>query len=677
MGGKKKRSPRLPSGAPVELREFVACTRMEIDLDPSRLGWLPRPPGIPDAVAPSVTITANGANAVNVSVGWGFISLTLPVSVRGGELIVDTTHLPDIADIKSSVDNWVSSANEFIRENGKSLSGLEVRDGKLKLTKQATAGHSSRPATAPSTGVKVAVGLALVAAVGATVAVATRDSGGGTTSSTVVTSPPPATDAGTPGSEVAALGEQPAAWLTCDPTVLPCSTGTPPLLVWDGQVGITHDGSVADPVTGRTGPSMGSLPFLLLGPPPGPGVLLRIETMCGTDLITGEAPLSDRGQITVQHPFFGYGPCSPQSLHLVTPDYEQPLPISRWGDYTVGPDAVSPPWPTGDRLTAPGDDGLGAALTVLGILGDRPVPAGCTWFLAPDAGSVAPGGACDGTRAVFRATLDNAWLLGHGGTRVNLAADGVDTLFTNTVFPCGVGEVAYTVCPKRVDPPAAGDFVAVSVALSMPLPLGGYESRSFDVSFEGGPTYRIAPDGTEWQLTTGGGDTAARAIIRGNSLTVLVPSGELPSGTTRYQLVAYSGDGTPLPQPETDIEGVLSPAGGTTETPEEFFARLSESIATGDLTFALERLHPDVLTAYSADECSATMAERVDPTYEITVDTVGATGPWTYEPPGRGSFPQAEATTVTIHLSNTTDPQEGHLVRIDGVWRWFTVCAHT
>ena len=51
MGGKKKRAPRLPASAPQDLRDFVGCLRMDIDLDPARLGWLPRPPGIPDSVA--------------------------------------------------------------------------------------------------------------------------------------------------------------------------------------------------------------------------------------------------------------------------------------------------------------------------------------------------------------------------------------------------------------------------------------------------------------------------------------------------------------------------------------------------------------------------------------------------------------------------------------------------
>ena len=108
---------------------------------------------------------------------------------------------------------------------------------------------------------------------------------------------------------------------------------------------------------------------------------------------------------------------------------------------------------------------------------------------------------------------------------------------------------------------------------------------------------------TAWRLRSDQDDiggqvgTAARAIIRGNSLTVVVPAAELPAGTTSYTLTASSGDGTSMPQPVIDIEGVVMrsdaaeavPGGSEAPdaTPAEFFGRLSESIASGDPPFAL------------------------------------------------------------------------------------------
>lgn len=679
MGGKKKRPPRLPANAPQELKDFVACTRMEVDLDPAQPGWLPSPPGLGDAAAPSVTITPNGANAVNVSVGWGFISITLPVSIEGGQLKVDTANLPDLGDMKSNVDKWVTAANDFIRQNGKELSGLELRDGKLHLTKRAVAAqHSSRPSTGRLVGAGVAVA-ALATGVGVWATGRDADApsvspgtGGGT-----VTGP-----AGTGDAEQ--LAEQLAQWLTCDPAELPCATDAPPLVVWDGQVAVSHSGSVPDAVTGRTGPSMGSLPFRLIGPP-GEGFRITAETVCGGQVLTGAADLQVGGVTQVQHPFFAYGPCSVRSVRLDGPGFSQLLPTSRWGDYSVGPDLVPAPDITAGGFTTPIPGGLDAAGTVLNILGDRTVQAGCTWYLAPDAGAPDTSGCSEGA-AVFRASLQNAWLLGHGGTRLTLPMPSVEELFANTVFPCGAGEVAFTVCPDAEAVPAAGEFVAVAIAVTDAVSLRD-DGRAFTIDFGATEFTLVAADG-EWLLSSSAGSaTAARAIIRGNSLTLVVPAAELGSTISEYTLTSVTGDDPPITEPPTRIEGSMAPTNGgsetgqtdgamdAAETPEEFFAALSSSIAGGDLAFALDRLHPDVLAAFSEEACRAELASRSTPGYEITVVAVGATEPWTYEPGTGSDYPQAQALTVSLMLPGVGEPVEGHLVLIDGTWRWFTICA--
>ena len=666
MGGKKKRPPRLPANAPQELKDFVACTRMEVDLDPAQPGWLPSPPGLGDAAAPSVTITPNGANAVNVSVGWGFISITLPVSIEGGQLKVDTANLPDLGDMKTSVDKWVTAANDFIRQNGKELSGLELRDGKLHLTKRAVAAqHSSRTSTGRLVGAGVAVA-ALATGVGVWATGRDADApsvspgiGGGTV----------AAPTGTGDAEQ--LAEQLAQWLTCDPAELPCASDAPPLVVWDGQVAISHSGSVPDAVTGRTGPSMGALPFRLIGPP-GEGFRITAETVCGGEVLTGAADLQVGGVTQVQHPFFAYGPCSVRSVRLDGPGFSQPLPTSRWGDYSVGPDLVPAPDITAGGFTTPIPGGLDAAGTVLNILGDRTVQPGCTWFLAPDAGAPDTSGCSEGA-AVFRATLQNAWLLGHGGTRVTLPMPSVEELFANTVFPCGAGEVAFTVCADNVAPPTAGEFVAVAIAVTDAVSLRD-DGRAFTIDFGATEFTLVAADG-EWLLSSSAGSaTAARAIIRGNSVTLVVPAAELGQAITESStqiegsLVRSGG--------EDDVEG--DPGGADTatmETPEQFFAALSSSIAGGDLTFALDRLHPDVLAAFPGDTCRAELASRSTPGYEITVVAVGATEPWTYEPGTGSDYPQAQALTVSLMLPGAGEPVEGHLVLTDATWRWFTICS--
>ncbi|MDP1795293.1 MAG: hypothetical protein Q8K63_14240, partial [Acidimicrobiales bacterium] len=153
MAAKKAKPPKLPDSAPQDLKDFVACARLDLQLDPARTDWLPRPPGVPDAVAPSVTVTPSSTpgatNAVDVAVGWGFVSIHLPVSVVEGTLRIDTADLPDLGGLKSNIDNWTTSINNWMRANGKELSGLDLRNGKVHLTKRATT--TQPPATGAAT----------------------------------------------------------------------------------------------------------------------------------------------------------------------------------------------------------------------------------------------------------------------------------------------------------------------------------------------------------------------------------------------------------------------------------------------------------------------------------------------------------------------------------------------
>ena len=110
------------------------------------------------------------------------------------------------------------------------------------------------------------------------------------------------------------------------------------------------------------------------------------------------------------------------------------------------------------------------------------------------------------------------------------------------------------------------------------------------------------------------------------------------------------------------------------ETPGDFFEKLSTSIASGDLTYALERLHPLVLEAFPGDVCRTELSLRVTPDYKITVNTVRDTAPWEWELPDGRSFDVEAATTVSIVLPGNTEPVDGHIVNIDRKYYWFTVC---
>jgi hypothetical protein len=121
------------------------------------------------------------------------------------------------------------------------------------------------------------------------------------------------------------------------------------------------------------------------------------------------------------------------------------------------------------------------------------------------------------------------------------------------------------------------------------------------------------------------------------------------------------------------VLGVVTSTQGP-ETPSDFFEKLSTSIASGDLTYALDRLHPLVLQAFPGDVCHTELALRVTPDYKITVNAVGETAPWTWELPDGRTFDVEAATTVSILLPGNTDPVDAHIVNIDRNYYWFTVC---
>ena len=83
--------PKLPPGAPRSLRDFVSCRTDEVVLDPRDTGWLPSAPGSDDPIDIEIS-KGRGKNRADLKVGWGFISITMPVSIDdAGNLVVDTS----------------------------------------------------------------------------------------------------------------------------------------------------------------------------------------------------------------------------------------------------------------------------------------------------------------------------------------------------------------------------------------------------------------------------------------------------------------------------------------------------------------------------------------------------------------------------------------------------------
>ncbi|TPW16178.1 MAG: hypothetical protein FD127_271, partial [Acidimicrobiaceae bacterium] len=692
----KPKPPKLPDNAPQEVKDFIACTRLVAELDLAQVGWLPRPPGVPEAMAPTAEAASTGTNSAEVKVGWGFVSLTLPVSVTAGQLAVDTTNIPTMGGMKSGIDNWVKRFNDTLKSNGKELAGLEVLNGKVRLTKRVigaaipstSAPATSPPATSPpatsptaptpttptpttttptepkpdGNGCLIGIIATFVLLIGGSAAAyfALRDGGDTSTSvsappnlivtttaapSPVVPVPPTAAGPGTTldsSAEKSVCAEFGASagpsqfppadfWRACEPAVLPCFQGGVPFVGMGGDVVITHNGSVPDAVTQQAGPSQAGFPFIFAGGF-APGSTIELVSTCGAFRHTGRSaglvPGTPFVTTIVNHPLRQFGPCNVESVVLIHPNGGiTELPASLWGDdgsYTVTGDEVQVSADDFDDFTLPSTASFVAAGTVLNTMANTPAGAlangadepGCFWYFAPDDVALTQrmNDACSVNARywVFAAASGDPSLVAHGAGYINpLGSNGQPAadldafrhtpLFANTIFPCGPGQVGLTICPRGDPALDAGGFVAVSMALAAPLGLEP-DDRSVEVSFAaaGGPTYR-----------------------RDDSLTLVVPQFELPDGPLSYVLTLGS-DGTSVSQLAAPVLGVFTspmavdpdappPAEAPeAETPEQFFAALSDSITTGNIDFALQRLHPVVLEAFPGDACTDNLSTRDD-----------------------------------------------------------------
>ncbi|MCB2224159.1 MAG: hypothetical protein KQH83_08290 [Actinobacteria bacterium] len=132
------RRPRasLPRGIPEPLRDFVRCTADTATLAPGDLDWVPKPKGrlVPDDLpSPSVSFGDAEGGGVDITVAWGFLSVTLTATVADGKLsIASPSPLVPTGDI----EKWVDDLNADLEANGKQIADLAVEDGVFHATKQ-------------------------------------------------------------------------------------------------------------------------------------------------------------------------------------------------------------------------------------------------------------------------------------------------------------------------------------------------------------------------------------------------------------------------------------------------------------------------------------------------------------------------------------------------------------
>jgi hypothetical protein len=111
-------------------------------------------------------------------------------------------------------------------------------------------------------------------------------------------------------------------------------------------------------------------------------------------------------------------------------------------------------------------------------------------------------------------------------------------------------------------------------------------------------------------------------------------------------------------------------------TVEEFADDLSAAIRESDEAYLNERLHPEVLVRYGAEQCQAWIASGVvgdDVTWQIH----STSGPqeWDYASDELSTV-IADAWFLQVTQPGA-DPEERelHFAASEGTWRWFTDCG--
>lgn len=787
QGGGRRPRARLPREVPEAIREFVRCRRDRLELDPGRLAWLPRPEGvpIPEGTEPSVTLEpGEHPGTVNVSVGWGFVSLTLPVSVADGRLRIDTSNIPFLGD---DISRWVDDLNADLAANGKRFDEVRLRDGKAHLTKAAVAAGDRRTSLLGTPGRKVAAGVAALTLVGGATLLATRggndgneqaspsreepvvqqvqeDEGSGTTGDPLPSCTGEITGADGPGG----LPRSPEIW--ADPAVhgpceysdaelaLPggpypvCEGGCAPvILLGPPRIDIFHDGSVPDALTGETGLSRFGWDVWTNAPG---GTAFRVTTECAGRTVAGQATADPGGLVPGASPLFSYGPCGPSRASVLDESgtFPLPVPLDPFG-FEVGP-SEGPANPllarehdlfgsTGLGTPQETAERLDALDRLLDTVSGAPVDPGTFWFFEGDAEQfVRAIQASDPQRRwwVFYGSAssvpydvtvtDGPKVAGFGASTTDPLGAAAELLFANTIFPCGPGRAAYTVCggdPAATDP---GEAFLAGAILDAPLPVGpGSEPArvgfALDLDGQGAAGTPGAPlagpaDGAElvyeatydpddgWTLTATGRDgsavpTAARLLVRNHALLLVAPlaetGGSAPAGYRAYALDAdgkgSAGPGLhrgaavvvpgPLPIASPELESAAddgdtgpgpTAAAGPTEAPEAFVRTLAEALRAGDAGFLLDRLHPAVLDRYGAEACRSYVGGVSDPTFELTVQAVSEPGPYDWELDGVSTvIPDAVTVTVERTQGGGVTTQDMHIAPSGGGWRWFTDCG--
>ncbi len=171
------------------------------------------------------------------------------------------------------------------------------------------------------------------------------------------------------------------------------------------------------------------------------------------------------------------------------------------------------------------------------------------------------------------------------GTRLRTSQFKADFIYNFSVFECGttadvprLGTDVTTVCPPGVGDVPEGDLIVIAAQYSDTLPTAGDENHyTYAAVFESnddpsddwqyqGPYdwdffigtdrwYQINwdPDSQQWSMTVTngqkpGGETAARAVLAGDTIFWMIPASEFASPNPTYRVTSFIHDGTYAPE---------------------------------------------------------------------------------------------------------------------------------
>ncbi len=133
----KAAKPALPKGAPKDLVDFVDCVAGTVTIKPGKVGWAGKLDlGITE-IEPEISFAAGENGGINLTIGSGMVSITLPGSIANGQLAFDTSSLPDAA--ADFIKKWVGDLNAWLKANGKQFGKATLDKGAVTLTKAALA----------------------------------------------------------------------------------------------------------------------------------------------------------------------------------------------------------------------------------------------------------------------------------------------------------------------------------------------------------------------------------------------------------------------------------------------------------------------------------------------------------------------------------------------------------